>query len=316
MGLSVVIPIFNESENLPELYRRLSETLGALDLTYEILFVDDASRDGSTEIIARQAAADPHVRSLRFSRNFGHQTAITAGMQLASGELIVLMDGDLQDPPEILPQLIEKQRDEGWDVIYAIRRRRKENLFYRTAYSTFYRILKRMSYIDIPLDSGDFCMMRRRVVDAINALPERNRFVRGLRSWVGFSQTGMEYERAARAAGEAKYNFRRLLRLAMDGIISFSYTPLKMATAMGLGVALVGFLYAVVTIIRRIFGGLADIPGWTTLVVAVLILGGLQMMLLGAIGEYIGRIFEETKSRPQFIVERYVGYDDGNDQKS
>lgn len=312
--ISVVCPIYNEQENLHELYRRLSKVLEAIGERYEILLVDDYSQDASREIIAGFCEQDSHVRSLRFSRNFGHQTAITAGMQHARGELVILMDGDLQDPPEVLPDLIAKHETEGWDVIYAIRRRRKENLLYRAAYRAFYRLLQRLSYIEIPLDSGDFCLMHRRVVNEINALPERNRFVRGIRSWVGFRQTGFEYERQARHAGEAKYTFRSLLRLAMDGIFSFSYTPLHTATWGGFWIAIFGIIYAFYTAIMRLNGHMAN-TGWTTIIVAVLIMGGLNMLMLGIIGEYIGRIFEETKGRPQYIVEDYIGFEEDKDDE-
>lgn len=307
--ISVVIPIYNEQENLPELYRRLSVTLGALARPYEIVFVNDYSRDRSLELITSYAEQDSHVKCVSFSRNFGHQTALTAGMQFSQGEFVILMDGDLQDPPEILPQLLDKAQGEDWDVVYAVRKQRKENAFYRFLYMAFYRILQRLSYIKMPLDSGDFCLMRRRVVDQVNSFPERNRFLRGLRAWVGFRQTGMEYERHARFAGEAKYTLTSLLKLALDGIISFSFLPLRIATWFGFATSAFGILYALGIAFQRFFlHRFGQIEGWTTVVVAVLVLGGMQMMLIGIIGEYVGRIFEETKRRPQYIVERAINF--------
>lgn len=306
--LSVAIPIFNEEENLPELYRRLTETLRGLGKPYEIIFVNDYSRDHSLEMIEAFAAKDPAVRGISFSRNFGHQTALTAGMKYARGEMLVLMDGDLQDPPEVIPQLIEKADHENLDVVYAVRKQRKENFIKRFLYMSFYRLLQKLSYIKMPLDSGDFCLMRRRVVDQINRFPERNRFLRGLRAWVGFRQAGMEYERQARFAGEAKYTFKALFKLALDGIVSFSFLPLRVATWIGFVSATLGLAYAAAILFLRIYlGRYIGQIGWTSLVVMVLVLGGMQMLLIGVIGEYVGRIFEETKRRPQFIIERTVG---------
>ena len=251
------------------------------------------------------------VKCVSFSRNFGHQTALTAGMQFARGEFLVMMDGDLQDPPEILPQLVNKAISENWDVVYAVRKARKENAFYRFMYSAFYRLLQRMSYIKMPLDSGDFCLMRRRVVNEINRFPERNRFLRGLRAWVGFRQTGMEYERHARFAGEAKYTLTSLFKLALDGLVSFSFLPLRFATWIGFGTAAVGILYAMwIALSRLLLHRFQQIEGWTTVIVTVLVLGGMQMMLIGVIGEYVGRIFEETKGRPQFIVDQLIGFEE------
>lgn len=307
--LSVVIPIFNEEENLPELFGRLSSVLADTP-DHELIFVDDASRDRTPEMLRERRAADPRVRIIRFSRNFGHQIAITAGMTFSSGRFVVVMDGDLQDPPEVIPQLLAKREEGDWDIVYAVRRKRKEPLPTRALYHLFYRLLERMSYIRIPLDSGDFCVMSRRVVDRLNAIPERNRFVRGLRSWVGFRQTGMEYERAARHAGEPKYRFKALLKLAFDGIFSFSMLPLRISTYLGVGFSVLGFLYAAVIVGRRLWGGLAGVPGWSTIVVSVLVMGGAQLLMLGILGEYLGRIHEEIKGRPQFIVDELIGFEE------
>ena len=311
----MVIPVYDEAENLPELYERLTVALTSLGPDYEILFVNDASRDRSLELIEQYAGRDPHVKGLSFSRNFGHQTALSAGMQHAAGRYVILMDGDLQDPPEVLPAMVAKAETESWDVVYAVRRNRKESLVLRLLYKTFYRVLRRFSYIDIPLDTGDFCLMHRRVVDAVNRLPERNRFLRGLRAWVGFRQTGMIYDRQARRAGKAKYTLSSLVRLALDGLISFSYLPLRLATWVGFTFALVGMFYAALIIFRRlVMGSFVGLGGFATITVAILVLGGLQMMLIGVAGEYIGRIFEETKGRPQYIVERKIGFSDSISQ--
>lgn len=314
--LSVVIPIYCEQENLEALYGRLVQALDPLARPYEILFINDHSQDRSMEMMREMSARDPRVRVVSFSRNFGHQHAITAGMQFARGESIILMDGDLQDPPEVVPELL-KTKDEGkWDVVFAIRKKRKEPALVRALYFVFYRMLRRFSYIDIPVDSGDFCVMSRRVVDQINMIPERNRFVRGLRSWVGFRQTGMEYERAARAAGEPKYNFRSLLKLAFDGLVSFSFLPLRISTILGACVSMIGFAYAIYILIMRLLGNFGALPGWSTTVVAVLVLGGVQLLMLGIIGEYLGRIYEEIKGRPQYVVEELVGFEDSPSDKS
>lgn len=310
MDLSIVIPIYCEEENLPELYGRLVKSLDPLGRSFEVIFVNDHSRDRSLEIMREMNARDPRIRVISFSRNFGHQIAITAGMQFATGDSVILMDGDLQDPPEVLSDLIKKKEAENWDIVYAVRRKRKESLLIRAMYSGFYRLLRGMSYVDIPLDSGDFCIMSRRVVDQLNKIPERNRFVRGLRSWVGFRQTGMEYERAARNAGEPKYNFRSLFSLALDGMISFSFIPLRVSTLLGMALSTVGMLYALYIAALRMMGKFEGIQGWSTLVVAVLILGGVQLIMLGIIGEYLGRIYEEIKGRPQYIVESAIGFDE------
>ena len=229
---SIVIPVYNEEENLLELYHRLKKVLVNLDELYGIIFVNDGSMDRTRDIIYELRNSDPNIKLISFSRNFGHQTSVSAGLDFASGHATIMMDGDLQDPPEIIPRLIEKWQ-EGYKVVYALRKKRKEGLFKRFAYSTFYRLLKKISYIDIPLDSGDFSLIDRKVVDLLIKMPERNKFIRGLRAWVGFQQIGIEYERDKRYAGEPKYSLNKLLNLALDGLISFSYAPLKLATSFG-----------------------------------------------------------------------------------
>lgn len=310
LDLSVVIPIFSEEENIEALHQRLSSVLGSTDKDYEIIFVNDCSRDGSLELMRQLSQGDPRVKVVSLSRNFGHQIAISAGMQFARGRSVVVMDGDLQDPPEVLPDLIERQEQGNWDIVYAVRKKRKEPLLIRALYYTYYRMLKWTSYIEIPLDAGDFCIMSRRVVDAINAMPERNRFVRGLRSWVGFRHVGIEYERAARGGGAPKYTFRALLKLALDGIVSFSFLPLRISTWVGLIFSSAGLLYALIIVFRRLRGDFETLGGWPTVVVSVLVLGGIQLIMLGIIGEYLGRIFEEIKGRPMYIVDELIGIEE------
>lgn len=303
---SIVIPVYNEEENLLELYHRLKKVLVNLDELYEIIFVNDGSMDRTRDIIYELRNSDPNIKLISFSRNFGHQTSVSAGLDFASGHATIMMDGDLQDPPEIIPRLIEKWQ-EGYKVVYALRKKRKEGLFKRFAYSTFYRLLKKISYIDIPLDSGDFSLIDRKVVDLLIKMPERNKFIRGLRAWVGFQQIGIEYERDKRYAGEPKYSLNKLLNLALDGLISFSYAPLKLATSFGFVVSGFAFFGAIFTFIQRITIG--TIPGFATTVISILFLGGIQLMTIGILGEYIGRIYDEVKQRPLYIVEEIIGFD-------
>ncbi|MEI6083877.1 MAG: glycosyltransferase family 2 protein [Verrucomicrobiota bacterium] len=297
---SIVIPVYNEQDNLPELYARLTTVLKGLGEPYEIIFIDDGSRDNSRELIRKIATQDAWVRGLFFSRNFGHQPAISAGIDHARGAAVVAMDADLQDPPEVIPQLIETWR-KGFEVVFGVRKKRKESFLKRAAYAVFYRLLHSMANLDIPLDAGDFSLMDRKVVDMLKKMPERNRFIRGLRSWVGFKQTGIEYERDARHAGEPKYNFTRLLKLAFDGFMSFSYVPLRIAFWMGLA----SFALCLVYIAYALYGKFAlgtNPPGWTSLMIAVMMLGGVQLVLIGIVGEYIARIYDEVKQRPFYVV--------------
>lgn len=277
---------------------------------YEIVFVNDCSKDGSLVMMREMSQSDPRVRVVSFARNFGHQIAITAGMQFARGNSVIIMDGDLQDPPEILPDLIRAKETDNWDIVYAIRRTRQEHAIIRSLYYLFYRMLRRASYIEIPNDAGDFCIMSRRVVDQLNRMPERARFVRGLRSWVGFRQTGFEYDRHARNAGKAKYTFRGLIKLAFDGIFSFSYLPLRISMYLGFIISSLGMLYAIFIFFRSLAGNFRDLEGWPTVVVSVLVLGGVQLVMLGIIGEYLGRVYEELKGRPQYVVDELVGFDE------
>ncbi|NLF38899.1 glycosyltransferase family 2 protein [bacterium] len=307
--ISIIIPIFNEAENLPLLRERLTAASPAWRDDYEIVLVDDGSTDESSRLMRAMAEEDAHFTIVTLSRNFGHQAAVSAGLQCAKGDAVVIMDGDLQDPPEELHRFLDKWR-EGYHVVYAIRRNRKENVLKRAAYASFYRILQAISDIHIPLDSGDFCVMDRRVVNVVNnELPEQIRFVRGLRAYAGFRQIGVAYDRAGRAAGESKYTFRKLMKLALDGIFGFSTFPLRIATYLGFFISLTSFAVAAVYLFARFFDikilgrTPGDVGGFATLAVGMFFLGGITLTVLGVIGEYVGRIYLEVKRRPQYIVD-------------
>ena len=314
VSLSVVIPVFNEEETLDQLVDRLTRALDSIGEPWEVIFVNDGSVDRSGEMLRRFHERDPRLKSVALSRNFGHQVAISCGLDFASGTGVIVMDGDLQDPPEILPDLVGRWR-EGWDVVYAVRQRRKESVLKRAAYKTFYWLLRRVSYLDIPLDSGDFSLIDRRVVDLLKSMPERNRFVRGLRTWVGLRQTGFEYARAARYAGESKYSFAKLLRLAFDGLVSYSYVPLRVVSNIGMLVSLTALAYMMYLLLARLAGD-RTIQDWTSTVVIVLFLGGIQLLSLGIIGEYIGRIFDEVKQRPHYVVSHVLGLEQTPEKRS
>jgi dolichol-phosphate mannosyltransferase len=309
--ISVVLPVFNEQENVAEVYRRTTATLEGLTSDYEILFVNDGSSDGTLPMLEQLAATDPRVRVIDFSRNFGHQVAISAGLYYAGGDVVALLDADLQDPPEELGRLVDAWR-QGYDVVYAVRRNRKEGVVKRAAYFLFYRLWKTMAAIPVPLDSGDFCLLDRRVVDVFNALPERARFLRGLRSWIGFSSIGLEYDRPLRSAGEPKYGLFRLFRLAFDGFVSFSRLPLQLMSVIGVAVATLSAVGLLITFIEGLGNftlfGREPATGFTKIVMSVLFLSGVQLMFLGVIGLYIGRIFDEVKQRPLFVVRELIGF--------
>jgi polyisoprenyl-phosphate glycosyltransferase len=313
--ISVVIPAYNEEDGIAEMYRRIVAAAPTWGEAFEILIVDDGSRDRTLEICEEIGAVDSRFKVISLSRNFGHQAAVSAGLMHARGNIVTVMDADLQDPPEELLPFIQKIH-EGWDVVYAIRTQRKEGLVKRFCYRTYYRILKRLAVLDIPLDAGDFCVMRGEVVDAINQLPERNRFVRGLRSWVGFRQTGMTYERQARFAGEPKYNFPKLFKLAIDGITNFSYRPLQLIMSVGLFLAVACILVAIFIVIQylqnwTIFGfNPHNARGWTSTIFVILFLSAVNLVCMGILGEYIGRLFEEVKRRPSWIVKRHINFPD------
>jgi dolichol-phosphate mannosyltransferase len=305
--ISVVVPCYNEREVVKALHQRLTAAAESWDEPFEVVIVDDGSLPDSWAEVAKIAEADSRWRVIRFSRNFGHQTAVSAGLSYASGDAVLVIDADLQDPPEVLGQFIRKWR-EGYEVVFAVRRKRKEGLFKRAAYALFYRFLGRLSKVKIPYDSGDFCLMDRKVVDLLVAMPEQNRFVRGMRAWAGFRQVGIEYERQARVAGETHYSLIKLINLAVDGVFSFSTIPLRLVTYLGIGFSMVALVGAVFTIAQKVFEpqfakiGLRPVPGFATTVVSVLFLGGVQLISLGIIGEYVGRIYDEVKRRPLWVV--------------
>jgi glycosyltransferase involved in cell wall biosynthesis len=298
---SVVAPIYNELDNLPELYRRVCEVMSAAGGTWELVLVDDGSSDGSTERILELAKQDEHVRPVIFARNFGHQVAITAGWDYARGDAVVIIDADLQDPPEAIPELIKKWR-EGYEVVYAVRAEREgETWFKKTTAALFYRIVHRITDVKIPVDTGDFRLMDRKVVDVLKTMHERHRFPRGMSAWVGFKQIGVPYKRAARHAGVTKYPFNKMLKLALNAITGFSYFPLQLATYFGFIAAGVSIIAIPVVIIMRVVGHGAFLGQATTLI-SVLFLGGVQLISLGVLGEYLGRIYDEVKGRPLYIV--------------
>ncbi|MFN8657584.1 MAG: glycosyltransferase family 2 protein [Candidatus Obscuribacterales bacterium] len=308
---SIVMPVFNEQENLPELHRRLTEVMKGVNETYELVFVDDGSRDQSREMIRQLNQTDPCCKLAGLSRNFGHQRAVSAGLALSNGQAVIVMDSDLQDAPEVIPDFITKWK-EGYKVVYAIRRTRKEGFFKQLAYRTFYRILKATSDTDIPLDSGDFSLMDRRVVDLIKRLPEKTRFVRGLRAWVGFNQIGIPVDRDERFQGKPKYNLRQLMFLALSGLMSFSVLPLRFATALGVLVSTLSFLSIIVVIGIRIFTTWS-LPGFAATASILLFLSGVQLLTIGVLGEYIGKIFDEVKDRPLFILSETIGLSEDQD---
>jgi dolichol-phosphate mannosyltransferase len=308
--LSIVVPCFNEEAVLQATHRELSAMASDLDdLDYEIIYSDDGSRDATPSILENLQRADPHVRVVRLSRNFGHQVAVTAGIEHASGDAVVLIDADLQDPPDIIPCMIARWR-EGYDVAYGERISRAGETRFKVATAhAFYRILNRLAETHIPLDTGDFRLMDRRVVDALRAMPETDRFVRGLVSWAGFRQIGVPYHRACRFAGESKYPLLKMLRFAFDGILSFSKTPLRAVTSVGLAASLLAFAGVIYAIGVRTFTD-GEVTLGMALLIGMLFFGGVQLMSLGIVGEYVGRIYEQAKRRPLYFVRDRMGFDE------
>lgn len=300
--ISVVIPVFNEIDVIDTCYARLSKVMQSLDgFDYELVFIDDGSRDQTHQRLLEFRQNDAHIKVVKFSRNFGHQIAVTAGIDEAGGDAIVIIDADLQDPPEVIPDMVAKWR-EGYDVVYGVRARRagESKLKLLTA-SAFYRLLRVFTQIEIPVDVGDFRLISARAATHLRKLREKDRFVRGLVSWVGFRQIGIPYERDERYAGETKYPFRKMMKFALDGITSFSNMPLKLASWLGYLASFLAFIYLASVFIQKMMG--YTVEGWATIMVAMLFLGGVQLICIGIIGEYIGRIFNETKSRPMYIIE-------------
>ncbi|MEB3215067.1 MAG: glycosyltransferase family 2 protein, partial [Nostocales cyanobacterium 94392] len=305
--VSIVIPIYNEEENIPELYRRLKTVIQQLDHETELIFVDDGSRDNSLNLMREIQRGDYHFNYISLARNFGHQIAVTAGLNFVRARVVVVMDADLQDPPELILPMIEKWR-QGYQVVYAQRlSRKKESVLKRFTAYAFYRILRRLADVNIPPDTGDFCLMDREVVDILNSMPERNRYIRGLRAWVGFRQTAITFERDPRFAGKVKYSFAKSWALAINGIISFSRVPLKLATYLGILSAGVALLMIFLVLYWRLFDSASPLIGYTLITIALFFLGSVQLFCIGILGEYIGRIYEEVKGRPIYTVKEMGG---------
>jgi glycosyltransferase involved in cell wall biosynthesis len=303
---SFVIPVFNEQETLPELYTRLATVIDGLDGDAEILFVDDCSFDGTHELLVDIQRRDPRVKVIRFARNFGHQIAISAGLDFALGDAVIVMDADLQDPPEVVPDLVARWR-EGYEVVYAVREQREgEAWVKRVTAAWFYRVLRRLASVNMPVDVGDFRLVDRQALGAFRSMRERRRYVRGMFSWVGFRQTGVLYKRPERFAGEPKYSFSKSLRLAVDGIVSFSNAPLRLALIWGFFFAAASFVIGIAAIVAKLAGAFV-VPGWASIFVVVSFLGGIQLMLMGMMGLYIGRIYEEVKARPLYVIRETHG---------
>jgi len=314
--LSLVLPIYNEQEVIPELHKQLQAFLKELGVDTEVVFVNDGSRDASFEMLRDLVKEDSRYRILSFSRNFGHQTAITAGVDHARGKAVVVMDADLQDPPSVVIEMMAKWR-EGYDVVYGKRRARAgETIFKKVTAKIFYRLFAAMIPIEVPLDTGDFRLMSRRVVVALRELREAHRFVRGMVAWIGFKQTAVIYDRPGRFAGETKYPLRKMLRFAIDGITSFSVVPLRLATWLGVTMSVLSVLYAIWAVVMH-FGLNRTVPGWTATVVLISLLSSVQLLMIGILGEYVGRIYEEVKRRPLYIVGERVNLEgrDSDDEE-
>ncbi len=304
---SVVVPLCDEEQNLPTLHVRLTTTLRRLAIPYEIIYVDDGSRDRTGKIIAELHEQDSAVKGIFLSRNFGHQPALCAGVESAAGRAVITMDGDLQDPPEVIPALIDKWR-EGYQIVFARRHRRREHLAKRAACFLFYRLLRRLSEVPIPLDTGDFALMDRQAVEELNHLPERTRFVRGLRSWVGFRHTEVEYDRDIRRNGRTKYSLGRLIHFALDGMFAFSIAPLKMITVMGCIVSMLAIAALLACVAGRLGVG-PEVADLVWLGSALVLLGGIQLVALGVIGEYLARVYDEVRGRPLYVTRERIGFE-------
>ena len=302
--ISLVIPCYNEQAVIPLLYRRLSQAASEWQQDYEVIAIDDGSGDTTFDVLEQIHYQDPRWKVLRFSRNFGHQIAVSAGIHYAQGDCLAIMDADLQDPPEVLGQLLAKWQ-QGYDVVYAIRTTRPENVGKRLLYKVFYRLLRGIANIDIPVDSGDFCLIDRKVADILKRMPEHNRFVRGLRAWVGFRQIGVEYDRSSRIAGTTQYSLKKLWRLACDGLFAFSHLPLRLASYLGIIITIIAILAVISMWVRPIDSG------QSSLATGLLLLGGVQLLCLGIVGEYLTRIYDEVRQRPLWVIAQAYGIGTG-----
>lgn len=308
MDLSIVIPIYNEAEVLPELVQRIKGVFDFLPNRVEVVLVDDGSDDTTKNILSNIAKQDSRFRIITLSRNFGHQQAISAGLDMSKGQAVAIVDGDLQDPPELLPHFWETL-SEGYDIVYGVRKNRSEGWWLRVSYYLFYRIMSRLTNLNIPMDAGDFGILSRRVVDLINDMPETHRFLRGLRAYVGLKSIAIPYDREPRASGKPKFTIARLLNLAGDGVFTFSSLPLRIATVVGVMVAFISIVYGVFLVAWRIFTE-NDIPGFATLAVGMFFLGGVQLVCIGILGEYVARIHGEVKGRPGYIIDSHSSVDE------
>lgn len=305
---TLVIPVYNEAATLPELYRRVSAVMDSLDDFCELILINDGSGDGTLSLLRDLHRQDARICYLSLARNFGHQIAVTAGLNFVRGRVVIILDADLQDPPELIPDLLMLWQ-QGYDVVYAQRtQRQKERWFKRFTAYVFYRLLKQLADVDIPTDTGDFCLLDRRVVDVLNAMPERNRYIRGLRSWVGFRQTALKFERDPRYAGEVKYTFGKSLALAINGLVSFSKVPLRISTYVGLFSAVVAVLMACLVLYWRFFVPQSPLTGYAVIAIAIFFLGAVQLFSIGILGEYVGRIYEEVKNRPLYTLSEVAGF--------
>jgi polyisoprenyl-phosphate glycosyltransferase len=311
VALSVIIPVFYSADIFPTLYARLIETLEKTVDTFEIIAVVDGCSDNSADVVAEYNISDPRVKLIELSRNFGNQMAITAGLRYCSGEMVVVIDDDLEDPPELIPELIKKA-EENFDVVYAVRRKREVSRFRHAAYKGYYRVLSKLANFEIPENVGDFCLMRRPIVDALNAMPENNRYIRGLRAWAGFRQIGIEFDRELRHSGTSGFSLVKYLKFAYDGIFSFSQKPLMYVVFMGFTISASSFALGGALIVFKVAGKLPDVPGWASIATSILFIGGIQLLSIGVLGQYIGRIYDEVKKRPPFIVRRSVGLKDAD----
>ncbi len=307
---SIIAPVYNEEGSLPEFYKQISQTMDLTGEPWELVLIDDGSRDRSAEIMREMHQRDPRIKIAHFARNFGHQIAVTAGLDLASGDAMVVIDADLQDPPSVILQMIDKWK-EGYEVVYGVRSERKgETWFKKMTASLFYRIIYRITDVNIPLDTGDFRLMDRKMVDTLKTMREKARFIRGMTSWIGFRQTGVEYVREERFAGQTHYPFKKMLKLALNAITGFSFVPLQMATYMGFVIAGLSGVATLLVIFARLFLESKAFFGQATTLVMVLFMGGIQLITLGIIGEYIGRIYDEVRGRPLYVIGHKEGFDE------
>ncbi len=309
LRLSVIIPCYNEEDVISTTFDRLMGVINTngYHTNYEVIFIDDGSRDGTLSILEERAATNPNIKLLSFSRNFGHQPAVCAGICEATGDVAIIIDADLQDPPELFPDIIAKYKETQANVVYCVRQNREGVGFLKKlAYKGFYRTVNYLSEVDLPLDSGDFRLIDRHVIDAFKQFREKNKYVRGIISWMGFSQTPFYYNRPGRAGGETKYSLRKLLHLASIGMFYFSKKPLKLALNLGLVSILIGLILTTIVIVEKINGDLEEVPGWASLIITIIFFGGVQLITVGVLGEYIGNIFDEVKDRPEYIVKKKV----------